>query len=268
MSLRHQWRIADPSNIENDERLTREMVGDFGHDHQRFKKNIGSRNFGEECFEFDMSLNNIKLFERGWNWQDFIGQVGSYQKFGFDPFEYHLPNAVAFNHDPRFYKPDYSVLYWKRNKNGRLELINKLVEVKGSRNIKNQDFNIYLDYQKNVIDPHNKRVNDFAKEKLIPKCLIEFEIFIYPTAYASGKNAKDESLWTPTIEMTEKLEVWTTNELEIAWNNTPRDLNNPNMKVSTKSIFDPNKVNAIENVEGWSDEHYKKAIHRSALDIY
>ena len=268
MSLRHQWRISDPSDIENDDNKTREMLGIFGKDHKRFKKNISSRNFGEECFEFDMSLNNLKRFEKGWNWEDFIGKVGSYQRFGLDPFEYHIPNAVAFNHDPKFYKPDYSVLYWKRNKNGSIQLINKLVEVKGSRNIKNQDYNIYLDYQKYVIDPHNKKVESYAKDRLAPKCLIEFEIFIYPTAYASGMNAQDVSLWTPTIGITEKLEVWTPAELEIAWNNTKRDFNNPNMRVNTRSVFDPKKVNAIEGVSEWTDAHYKKAIHRSALDNY
>ena len=75
MSLRHQWRISDPSDIEHDDNKTREMLGIFGEDHKRFKKNIGSRNFGEECFEFDMSLNNLKRFEKGWNWEEFIGKV-------------------------------------------------------------------------------------------------------------------------------------------------------------------------------------------------
>jgi|DEB0MinimDraft_4_1074332.scaffolds.fasta_scaffold13471_2 hypothetical protein len=266
MSLRHQWRIADPSNIENDINKTKEMLGIFGKDHQRFKKNIDSRNFGEECFEFDMSLNNIKRFEQGWKWEDFVGQVGSYQRFGLDPFEYHIPNAVAFTHDPKFYKPDYSVLYWKRNKNGSLSLINKLVEVKGSRNIKNQDYDIYRDYQRYVVDPHNQKVKDYAKDHFVPKCLIEFELFIYPTAYASGLNAQDPSYWTPTIGLTEKLEVWSIDELEVAWNNTKRDFKDPYKKMDTKSIFNPAKVNAIDGVENWSDEHYKKAIHRDALN--
>ena len=140
-ALRQYWAIPDPIDIHRDDQI-KAMLGIFGKDHERFKANIDSRNFGEELFEFDMASNRIKRFERGWEWEDFKGCVGSYQRFGLDPFENHIPNAVAFTHDSNFYNPDYSVLYWKRTPNG-LQLRNKLVEVKGTRNIKNQDYEIY-----------------------------------------------------------------------------------------------------------------------------
>ena len=63
-------------------------------------KAFDSRNFGEECFEFDMASNKSKDLKSGWEWEDFKGSVGSYQRFGLDPYEYHIPNAVAFTHDP------------------------------------------------------------------------------------------------------------------------------------------------------------------------
>ena len=37
------------------------------------------------------------------------------------------------------------------------------------------------------------------------------------------------------------------------------------MTLKTKSIFDPNKVNAVDGVRGWTDDHYKKAIWKTAL---
>ena len=260
-SLRHLWNVANPSDITRDSDI-QAMCGIFGEDHTRFKANIDSRNFGEECFEFDMASNNIKRFQQGWNWEDFKGSVGSFQRFGFDPFEYHIPNAVAFTHDPNFYNPDYSVLYWKRTKNG-YELRNKLVEVKGTRNIKNQDYQLYLDFQRLVVDPHNEKINKYAKNHFIPKCLIEFEIFIYPTAYATG--LKDPENWNPNVYHLERLEIYTVPELEAIWNKTERDLKNPNMTLKTKSIFDPKKINSIDGVEGWTDDHYKKAIWKTAL---
>ena len=134
-ALRHLWNIPDPIDIYKDSQI-KAMLGIFGKDHERFKANIDSRNFGEELFEFDMASNRIKRFERGWEWEDFKGCVGSYQRFGLDPFENHIPNAVAFTHDSNFYNPDYSVLYWKRTPNG-YQLRNKLVEVKGTRNNSN-----------------------------------------------------------------------------------------------------------------------------------
>tara|TARA_Y100000389_G_scaffold39478_1_gene33907 strand:+ start:898 stop:1704 length:807 start_codon:yes stop_codon:yes gene_type:complete len=268
MSLRHLWRIADPSYVSS-ESQTKAMLGIFGKDHERFRANIDMRNFGEEIFEFDMITNQIKRFERGWEWQDFKGSVGSFQRFGLDPFENHIPNAVAFTHDANFYNPDYSVLYWKRTKNG-LELINKLVEVKGTRNIKNQDYDIYVNYQKNVINPHNDKVRKYAKDHFVPKCLVEFELFLYPDAYATGFKAnKDNTTWNPTIHHLEKLEIYTVDELEAIWNKTPRtDHQNVRLRKHTKSIFDPKKVNAIDGITNWSDDHYKKAIHRSALNNY
>ena len=36
------------------------MLGIFGKDHESFKANIDSRNFGEELFEFDMASNKSK----------------------------------------------------------------------------------------------------------------------------------------------------------------------------------------------------------------
>ena len=56
----------NPSEITKEGDI-KEMCGIFGYDHLRFKQSIDSRNFGEECFEFDMASNNIKRFERGWN---------------------------------------------------------------------------------------------------------------------------------------------------------------------------------------------------------
>ena len=266
MSLRHQWDICDPIHIENDDQI-KEMLGIFGQDHKRFKKNIDSRNFGEEIFEFDMASNRIKRFEKGWKWEDFIGCVGSYQQFGFDPFEFHIPNAVAFTHDCKFYKPDYSVLYWKKTSEG-LQLRNKLVEVKGTRNIKNQDFEIYVNYQKEVIDPHNEKVRQFAKKKFVPKCLLEFEIFIYPDAYATGLSAESYgNHWTPTIHHLEKLEIYTIDELEMIWNLTERKDHlegYENLKVLTKSVFDKFKMQTVD--PNWSDEHYKKPIRREVLE--
>ena len=66
-SLRHLWNIPNPSEITKEGDI-KEMCGIFGYDHLRFKQSIDSRNFGEECFEFDMASNNIKRFERGWEW--------------------------------------------------------------------------------------------------------------------------------------------------------------------------------------------------------
>ena len=260
-SLRHLWNIPNPSEITK-EGDNKEMCGIFGYDHLRFKQSIDSRNFGEECFEFDMASNNIKRFERGWEWEDFKGSIGSYQRFGFDPYEYHIPNAVAFTHDPLFYNPDYSVLYWKRTANGYV-LTNKLVEVKGTRNIKNQDYQIYLDFQRRVIEPHNRNVELYAKKNFVQKCLVEFEIFIYPTAYATGLKFGDD--WRPSVHHLERLEIYTVDQLEAIWNRTERDLENPRMTLKTKSIFDPNKVNAVDGVTGWTDDHYKKAIWKTAL---
>ena len=264
-ALRQFWAIPDPIDIHRDDQI-KEMLGIFGKDHERFKANIDSRNFGEELFEFDMASNRIKRFEKGWEWEDFKGCVGSYQRFGLDPFENHIPNAVAFTHDCNFYSPDYSVLYWKRTPNG-LQLRNKLVEVKGTRNIKNQDYEIYIEYQRKIIDPHNDKVRKYAKDHFVPKCLVEFEVFLYPDAYATGLKAeRDGEYWTPTINHLEKLEIYTMDQLEAIWNNTPReDQTNQYMRVKTKSIFDPYKVNAIEGIDDWTDEHYKKPIRRSVL---
>jgi len=56
-------------------------------------------------------------------------------------------------------------------------------------------------------------------------------------------------------------------ELEAIWNATPRtDHENQYMKLGTKSIFDPKKVNSIEGIDNWTDDHYKKPIWRSELD--
>ena len=264
-ALRQYWAIPDPIDIHRDDQI-KAMLGIFGKDHERFKANIDSRNFGEELFEFDMASNRIKRFERGWEWEDFKGCVGSYQRFGLDPFENHIPNAVAFTHDSNFYNPDYSVLYWKRTPNG-YQLRNKLVEVKGTRNIKNQDYEIYQEYQRKIIDPHNDKVRKYAKDHFVPKCLVEFEVCIYPDRYATGLKAeRDGEVWTPTVNHLEKLEIYTMDQLEAIWNNTPReDQTNQYMRVKTRSIFDPNKVNAIEGIDDWTDEHYKKPIRRSVL---
>ena len=83
------------------------------------------------------------------------------------------------------------------------------------------------------------------KIKLIPKCLLEFEIFVYPNAYATGINADlNNEIWDPSTEHTSRLEIWNMDELEAVWNNTPRvDDENQYMLLKTKSIFDPNKVN-------------------------
>ncbi|BCV06322.1 MAG: hypothetical protein CM15mV130_250 [Caudoviricetes sp.] len=35
-----------------------------------------------------------------------------------------------------------------------------------------------------------RKIRTYAKDKLIPKCLLEFEIFVYPNAYATGINAE------------------------------------------------------------------------------
>ena len=200
-------------------------------------------------------------------WEDFKGCVGSYQRFGLDPFENHIPNAVAFTHDSNFYNPDYSVLYWKRTPNG-YQLRNKLVEVKGTRNIKNQDYEIYQEYQRKIIDPHNDKVRKYAKDHFVPKCLVEFELFVYPDAYATGLKAeRDGQDWNPTVHHLEKLEIYNMAELEAIWNATPRtDHEDQYMKVKTRSIFDPNKVNSIDGIDDWSDDHYKKPIRRSVLE--
>ena len=265
-ALRQYWAIPDPIDIHRDDQI-KAMLGIFGKDHERFKANIDSRNFGEELFEFDMASNRIKRFERGWEWEDFKGCVGSYQRFGLDPFENHIPNAVAFTHDSNFYNPDYSVLYWKRTPNG-YQLRNKLVEVKGTRNIKNQDYEIYQEYQRKIIDPHNDKVRKYAKDHFVPKCLVEFELFLYPDAYATGLKAeRDGQDWNPTVHHLEKLEIYNMAELEAIWNATPRtDHEDQYMKVKTRSIFDPNKVNSIEGINDWSDDHYKKPIRRSVLE--
>ena len=265
-ALRHLWNIPDPIDIFKDSQI-KAMLGIFGKDHERFKANIDSRNFGEELFEFDMASNRIKRFERGWEWEDFKGCVGSYQRFGLDPFENHIPNAVAFTHDSNFYNPDYSVLYWKRTPNG-YQLRNKLVEVKGTRNLKNQDYEIYQEYQRKIIDPHNDKVRKYAKDHFVPKCLVEFELFVYPDAYATGLKAeRDGQDWNPTVHHLEKLEIYDMEELEAIWNATPRtDHEDQYMKVKTRSIFDPNKVNTIEGIDDWSDDHYKKPIRRSVLE--
>ena len=265
-ALRQYWAIPDPIDIHRDDQI-KAMLGIFGKDHERFKANIDSRNFGEELFEFDMASNRIKRFERGWEWEDFKGCVGSYQRFGLDPFENHIPNAVAFTHDSNFYNPDYSVLYWKRTPNG-YQLRNKLVEVKGTRNIKNQDYEIYQEYQRKIIDPHNDKVRKYAKTHFVPKCLVEFELFVYPDAYATGLKAeRDGQDWNPTVHHLEKLEIYDMAELEAIWNATPRtDNKDEYMRVKTRSIFDPNKVNSIEGIDDWSDDHYKKPIRRSVLE--
>ena len=57
-------------------------------------------------------------------------------------------------------------------------------------------------------------------------------------------------------------------ELEAIWNATPRtDHEDQYMKVKTKSVFDPNKVNSIDGIPDWSDDHYKKPIRRSVWKI-
>ncbi len=264
MSLRQQWNIADPSMVEDDNQVL-SMCGIFGEDHTRFKSNIEARNFGEEVFEFDMELNGIKRFEKGWNWEDFRGSVGSYQRYGLDPFEYHIPNAVAITHDALFYRPDFSVLYWKIGDNGYPMLRNKLVEVKGTRSIKNKDFHIYNEFEKRVIKPHNEKIRTYAKDKLIPKCLLEFEIFVYPNAYATGINAEiNNEAWDPSTEHTSRLEIWTMDELEAVLNTTPMPnfQEEPRMLLKTKSVFDPRKVNEISGIPDWSDLHYKKKIFK------
>ena len=173
-ALRHLWNIPDPIDITTETIKSKQCSESLEKITRDSKANIDSRNFGEELFEFDMDSNRIKRFEKGWEWEDFKGSVGSYQRFGLDPFENHIPNAVAFTHDCNFYNPDYSVLYWKRTPNG-LQLRNKLVEVKGTRNIKNQDYEIYIEYQRTIIDPHNDKVRKYAKDHFVPKCLVEFE---------------------------------------------------------------------------------------------
>ena len=146
-SLRHLWNIPDPIDIYKDSQI-KAMLGIFGKDHERFKANIDSRNFGEELFEFDMASNRIKRFEKGWEWEDFKGCVGSYQRFGLDPFEYHIPNAVAFTHDCNFYSTQIILFSIGNELQMDYQLRNKLVEVKGTRNIKNQDYEIYIEFQR------------------------------------------------------------------------------------------------------------------------
>ena len=58
-ALRHLWNIPDPIDIYKDSQI-KAMLGIFGKDHERFKANIDSRNFGEELFEFDMASNESK----------------------------------------------------------------------------------------------------------------------------------------------------------------------------------------------------------------
>ena len=55
-SLRHLWNIPNPSEITKEGDI-KEMLGIFGKDHRKIQANIDSRNFGEECFEFDMASN-------------------------------------------------------------------------------------------------------------------------------------------------------------------------------------------------------------------
>ena len=100
-SLRHLWNIPDPIEIYKDSQI-KAMCGIFGKDHDKIQSKYRFKKLWRRVFEFDMASNRIKRFERGWEWEDFKGSVGSYQRFGLDPFEYHIPNAVAFTHDAAF----------------------------------------------------------------------------------------------------------------------------------------------------------------------
>ena len=116
-----------------------------------------------------------------------------------------------------------------------------------------------------MIKPHNEKIRTYAKDKLIPKCLLEFEIFVYPNAYATGINAEiNNEAWDPSTEHTSRLEIWTMDELEAVWNKTPMPnfQEEPRMLLKTKSVFDPRKVNEISGIPDWSDLHYKKKIFK------
>ena len=49
--------------------------------------------------------------------------------------------------------------------------------------------------------------------------MIEFEIFLYPDAYATGLKAeRDGREWNPTVRHLEKLEIYNMQEMEAIWN--------------------------------------------------
>jgi len=248
------WDLRDPEKIT--ESQTRSMLGDFGSVSKRFQDNTKQQDYGAECFEFDMETNGIKKVSADWNWMQFEDCSGAFQQIGADPFNFPIPNVVAFMWNVDFFNPDYFVCYWTQNDKNSPFLKNKFVEVKGSSSIKNEDLRKYQLFQKRI-DKHNEQVKLYAKPQFRNRCLLEFEIFIYPNAYGDGTYKTQElgQLWTPTLDHIEQRKIYTVEELTEKFYGSDRSYD-----IKSRHIFDPKKVKQINPNSTWSDRLFKKYI--------
>jgi len=248
-----RWGLRSPKKIT--EKQTRSMLGDFGKVSKRFKTNTSMKDFGAECFEFDLESNGINRVKENWSWEDFQECSGAYQVMGADPFNNPVPNIVSFMWNDEFFNPDYFVTYWTQTEDGAPYLKNKFVEVKGSRSIKNGDLNKYIKFNKRC-DRHNEKIRLYAKAPFRNRCLIEFEIVVYPNAYATGIQALNKNKeWKPTKDHLDFREIYTVEELIDAFDESTQLTN-----LESRHIFDPKRVRQINQHSTWSDRLYKKYI--------
>ncbi len=252
--MKEIWDLRDPDKLS--EQNTRSMLGDFGSVAKRFQNNTKQQDYGAECFEFDMETNGIKKISGDWNWMQFEDCSGAFQTLGADPFNSPIPNVVSFMWNDEFFNPDYFVCYWTQNEADSPYLKNKFIEVKGSSSIKNEDLRKYQRFQERV-DRHNEKIRLYAKPQFRNRCLIDFEIFIYPTAYSDGsyKTQKLGQIWTPTLDHIEQRKIYTIEELTSKFNSSDREYH-----IKSRHIFDPKKIRSINSNSKWSDRLFKKYI--------
>jgi hypothetical protein len=251
--IKSQWGLRDPDQI--DEKQTRSMLGDFGKVSKKFKDHTSMQDFGAECFEYEMELCGIKRVHGGWNWDEFTDSSGVYQITGSDPFNNPVPNIVAFMWNEDFFNPDYFVCYWTQTEKGSPYLKNKFIEVKGSSSIKNEDLRKYIQFQ-NRIDRHNEKVRLYAKAPFKNRCLLEFEILVYPTAFASGQKALDQKKkWTPKRDHIRSKKIYSVNDIIELYDRSENVVD-----LKSKHIFDPKRVKMINPHSKWTDKLFKKYI--------
>ena len=251
--IKSQWGLRDPDHL--DEKQIRSMLGDFGKVSKKFKDHTSMADFGAECFEYEMELCGIKRVHGGWNWKDFEKSSGAYQVTGTDPFNQPVPNIVSFMWNEDFFNPDYFVCYWTQNEKGSPYLKNKFIEVKGSMSIKNEDLRKYIKFQ-DRIDRHNEKVRLYAKAPFRNRCLLDFEIVIYPTAFASGQKAIVlDKKWRPKREHLRSKKIFSVFEIIDLYNRSPFVVD-----LKSKHIFDPKRVRTINPHSRWNDRLIKKYI--------
>ena len=213
MSNRAQTKsldVVNPSLIKNYD--INEYLGHFGKTAEVFLENtndIKKPDCGQEVFDLEMELLNIKKVPAVYNLHTFEGYAGAYQQTGFDPFSAMIPNGFTVIGNPDWYIPDNFVSYLDSDKLTNLTW----VEVKGSRWIKSMDIEYMKSFQQKL-DYWNNMIQTAGKHSIKSRAPINFFIAIYPFAESEWYRARDENReWTPTEEMVNQGRWFTLSEL-------------------------------------------------------